>query len=860
MSGPRRLPHGLLVRSFVTALLLGEVGCSHAPRPLSRQAIEAIAEAAPLADSCRFAAGRRDYAASLRAASLRFERVGAVLPPDHPALLGPLLEIGAAHRRCGNLGLAEHYLRTAANLARRARGSEPSERAGVLHELGLVCKDTGRPEEARRMFDAALHAAGGGSRARDSLAAAICESIGNWEIRFGSADRAIAWSRRSLALSRNCGPLVRADALTWLGFALLRSGRHDEAARYLREALGLLDRSGADQPSARSTLDLLAMTIGPEGSLDEVENLLDRSTRLADQEAGRQPPGFGLSRAHPSILRGLAEVHLLRGRTEQAWETTQVWAGWVTDALMMKPRESDSASEPDTAMTALVELDALLDRPEAPGTAPDAQRLSWLVEAAALEARWLQGRRVDHVRSPRHPPVLAELQATLGPDEALIGWLDAHWDDDARHGGRHTAWGYVVRHDGAVHWVRLAQRNREQDYLEWCAPLRDYARDLQSAASWPLRAPPDPLLDSLAAQVGARIFWPLLPHLDGVRRLVAVYEVLGRMVPLESLRLPDGRTLADRYPIVYTPSARTFVTLRARARTSRRPERPTALVIGDPEFRRNGGGAKATVADTAVDWNDVHLSVLDPTLLRSVLSGRSDPSQLPRLPQARREARAVAAAFDRATLLVGAAASAPEIDALRRSGRLARFDVVHLATHALVDEVYPERSAIALAPGDGGGASGGLVRAGEMFDDWRLDAGLVTLSSCQTADGGFTWGAQPLGLAQTLLRAGAGGLLLSLWKVDDLATGLLMQRFYALMEGKSPDGTRRPLPAAEALRRARLSVRDFATPEGLHPFAHPAYWAGFVLIGDPGPRVTGNATDGRPSRRRDHASLENQSQ
>ena len=148
---------------------------------------------------------------------------------------------------------------------------------------------------------------------------------------------------------------------------------------------------------------------------------------------------------------------------------------------------------------------------------------------------------------------------------------------------------------------------------------------------------------------------------------------------------------------------------------------------------------------------------------------------------------------------------------------------------------------------------------------WQLDADLVTLSACQTALGPQGGGEGLLGFSQVLLGKGARSLLLSLWKVDDTATALLMTRFYQNLLGKR-DGLKEPLPKAEALREAKTWLRSLPRaqaeelagrlargsvraaeepkgpaipaavpmlPAGHAPFAHPRYWAAFILIGDP---------------------------
>jgi CHAT domain-containing protein len=100
--------------------------------------------------------------------------------------------------------------------------------------------------------------------------------------------------------------------------------------------------------------------------------------------------------------------------------------------------------------------------------------------------------------------------------------------------------------------------------------------------------------------------------------------------------------------------------------------------------------------------------------------------------------------------------------------------------------------------------------------------------------------------------SGARSACLSLWKVDDTATALLMQRFYQNLLG-SRAGLAQPLPKAEALAEAKAWLRtqsaadDPATRSEPRPsrkapspsrpavtrFDHPYYWAGFILIGDP---------------------------
>src|SRR5262249_20233132 len=124
-----------------------------------------------------------------------------------------------------------------------------------------------------------------------------------------------------------------------------------------------------------------------------------------------------------------------------------------------------------------------------------------------------------------------------------------------------------------------------------------------------------------------------------------------------------------------------------------------------------------------------------------------------------------------------------------------------------------------------------------------------------------------VGFTQALLMSGARSVCLSMWQVDDTATALLMQRFYANMLGRRP-GLRSSMPKSEALREAKDWLRTLRRAEALaltvamsggivrgkgaqagqraqvagaipaggdsdRPYASPHYWAAFVLVGDP---------------------------
>src|SRR5262249_26051104 len=155
---------------------------------------------------------------------------------------------------------------------------------------------------------------------------------------------------------------------------------------------------------------------------------------------------------------------------------------------------------------------------------------------------------------------------------------------------------------------------------------------------------------------------------------------------------------------------------------------------------------------------------------------------------------------------------------LARSGKLKGYRYLHFAAHGRDDPRSAYRTALILAPDPDRSAdpsvfeSDGEITAEEIARTWDLDADLVVLSACETALGRQAGGEGFLGFAQPLLARGARGLVLSLWRVDDRATALLMARFYQNLLGKRP-GLETPLPKAEALAEAKRWLRGLTAEE-----------------------------------------------
>jgi CHAT domain-containing protein len=442
---------------------------------------------------------------------------------------------------------------------------------------------------------------------------------------------------------------------------------------------------------------------------------------------------------------------------------------------------------------------------------------------------------------------LARVQKALGKQTALLGWLVMETKP-----GESAYWGYVIRGSGPARWARLgipSQGGEETSLLE---TPRAFREELVTTAGWRSRVTSVDAITEDAAALWAGWLAPLEPYLEGAKNLVVIPSGPMLGVPVEALVDSAGNYLEDRWAISYAPSATILTWLREKA--AERPGGPihAALLVGDPPFSDDQLAVMEGMEEDHPELSPASTAEEFPaqaSLFRSALAGDGAAlAALPRLPKTREETERIASLMPEATILLGPEASEQELVDLAEGEALARFDVIHLATHALVDDERPECSALVLSRANlpepleaamaGTRIFDGLLTVNEVVREWRLDADLVTLSGCRTALGKEASGEGYVGLAYAFLQAGARSLLVSLWRVEDEATCLLMGRFYENLTGhygvERGGRSAKPMPKTEALQEAKHWLRTYTDGEGQQPFRHPVYWSGFVLIGDPG--------------------------
>lgn len=186
------------------------------------------------------------------------------------------------------------------------------------------------------------------------------------------------------------------------------------------------------------------------------------------------------------------------------------------------------------------------------------------------------------------------------------------------------------------------------------------------------------------------------------------------------------------------------------------------------------------------------------------------------LPNSKREIESIAAYFPEKSF----SGSMATLENFRSYA--SAYSMIHLATHALVNNAVPEYSFLAFAPQRD---RENLLYIRDLYD-MKIPADLVTLSACETGVGKLQDGEGMISLSHAFFYSGAKSLINTLWNINDNSATAIMEDFYKnLSKGRSKD---------EALRNAKLG---FITRHKEDKLSHPYYWSAFVVSGNTAPVV-----------------------
>ncbi|MEM1202574.1 MAG: CHAT domain-containing tetratricopeptide repeat protein [Acidobacteriota bacterium] len=712
-----------------------------------------------------------------------------------------LLGIGTT---LGNMGAWERAVEPL-RLARERFGAaeDPAGQALALLRWSELLAAQGRTDQAEEALEQAaeLYKKLGdplGLARVDGARSVLATRVGDWP-------GAVRWGRRSVDVLAGADAL---RALTGLAYGLHQLGELDEALELYGRIIHLAWPVG-DQRKVNfaycNRADVAWRLGHPKPALDDLRRAVDGFETMWSKVPGTpEERAAFLARdvaAYDRLVRFLADSDDSRS----AFAVGERFRARSLLQMLDEPSRDAAAGDPQLRARErriLADLGrARLELEDGDGADQRVRRLEIQLRQVHAELRRADPRYAELV-APQ-PPGVEEVQAGLEPGEVLL----TYWLTEERI----LVWilGADFYRFAQVPVTRAEVEAQVAAYLE---PLRS-PRRAEDAALFRREAEHLEigrtlhrwLVASLPAEARGADRWIVVP--DGALHHLPIEALPSGCDDVEDDPRLFGAYAGCRYlgldrAVVYAPSAGTLLALRARerSRTHVAPGDPPALLAMTPSSPEEAPGAAQT----------------NPWHLRS----NRDP-----LVHASDEVRRVSRWFPGGQALIGDPATEARLKAELTRPADRPYRLVHLATHGLVRDDLPMSSGLLLGAGP---EDDGLLQASEVLG-LDLQSDLVTLSGCRTGRGELTRGEGILGLTRAFLYAGASGLVVSLWDVDDQTTPLLMDAFYRhLAAGDAP---------SVALRRARTELFEAEGEAKLvfrtRPvsYAHPRFWSSFVLVG-----------------------------
>ena len=617
-----------------------------------------------------------------------------------------------------------------------------------------------------------------------------------------------------------------------------KQGRYGEAAPLYDRSLAITTTAlGPEHPEVAISLNNLA---GLHRSHGEPELALDFSRRAAairrhrairtgsahsDGRLAEQAAGRFVFQWHVVDALALAENYPQQREqlVAEAFESGQL--AHATSVGTAISRMAARFAAGDDAIATLVrqrqdaaayweKLDkALLDAASRPPEQRDAERETNLRAELVAVSEGLQAidrrlredfPRFAELTTPA-PIRLTDLQELLAEDEALVTY----------HLWSGTSFVFTIRHNSAaVHRVDLGEKAIAEAVTDLRAGLDPAG--IRTLADIP------PFDRTTAFKLYQRLFAPIDGTLSGVRHVFVVPDGALQSLPLGVLvtEQPQGHFsdfsgyrqvpwLAKKYAMSVLPSVSSIRALRVFAERTR-ANKPF-FGIGDPQLEgATGSGRGIELASLFTSRG-----IADVESVRQIAS----------LPDTADELQAMAQTLGAkdSDLLLGAEATETRL----KQATLNDHRVIAFATHGLVAgdlEGLAEPALVLTPPSQGSELDDGLLTASEVAK-LSLNADWVILSACNTAAADGTPGAEGLsGLAKAFFYAGSRTLLVSHWPVaSDVAVEITTRM---LAEAVKPG-----IGRAEAHRRAVLATMN---DERKPYYAHPMFWAPFVVVGEGG--------------------------
>ncbi|RKH00990.1 CHAT domain-containing protein [Corallococcus sp. CA053C] len=766
----------------------------------------------------------------------------AALGKKHPDVAESLNSLANLYQEQGVYDRAEPLYVRAIALQEADPDGNPADLAASLNNLASLYLARGMHRRAEPLYVRALALWEETLGDRHPHVAALLNNLATLYRDQGQYARAEPLYARALVLwEESLGknhPDV-AGLLSNLATLHQQQGRYARAEPLYERALAIREAVlGKDHPGLAASLNNLASLRLAQHRLDAAVPLLTRAFTVSEQRLRKEALDFSEARLASFLQLLRADEERLYALLRAHPESADVRRLALSAALLLKGRSVEETADISRAVyrslgaeergtfeqlrslrTQLASL--TLQGPGVLQLAAYRQRLQSLVtQGDALEADL--ARRSAPLRAlsalPSPADIVDRVAASLPGDGALVEFIT--YEDRPLVPTR----GAPAPQLRCLALVLLPDASIRTLDLGPAGPIEAAASRMRDAL-----ARRDATFQAESEALYRIAFQPLLPLLGEAHRLFISPDGQLALVPFAALH--DGHQfLVDTHDFTYLTSGKDLL-----PRQQRSLPASSVVVLADPAFN----ATPAAAVKAAPAWPERSVS---PGLAAQV----SRDWNLVPLPGSRQEAEAIQRLIPQAQLFLGPEATRERLLHMPTPG------ILHLATHGffLEDAVAPERSravakfgalgedplaqpppdpllrsgllfagANAQKPRAAPTSASALVTALELagLDLWGTQ--LVVLSACDTGRGDIRRGQGVYGLRRAFLVAGAETVVMSLWKVDDTATRVLMETYYRhLLAGLGP---------ATALREAMREVRS------AHP--HPHYWAPFIAMGRDAP-------------------------
>jgi CHAT domain-containing protein/tetratricopeptide (TPR) repeat protein len=663
--------------------------------------------------------------------------------------------------------------------------------AGSLNNIGLVHHSQGNYTEALEQYQKGL-------KIKEEIGdksgiASTLNNIGNAYQLQGNYTEALEQHRKSLKIREEIGNKAGiADSLTNIGETHYLQGNYTEALQFAERAADLAKQVGRREAlwEAYTTAGRAYFTLNQLGqarpALDQAITVIET---LRFQVAGGEQERQRFFESKISPYHAMVELLIAQNNPGEALSYAErararvlldvLSSGRVSVTKAMTGLEIEQERKLKSRLVALnTQIYWEQQREQA-----DQNRLSQLdsqLQAARLDFEDFETNLyISHPElKPQRgeaPVIKAEELAALLPDS------------------RSALLEYVVTDDHTYLFaITKAAGKAGVEVRVYALPIKraDLTKQIESfrerlaGRELGIRAP--------AGRLYQLLLKPAEAQLQGKTNLIIVPDDKLWELPFQGLIAGDDRYVIETSAVSSSPSLTVLREMKAQRNKHWVNEASlTLLALGNPAIGRG-------------------------TLERAALSLRG--AKLVPLPTAEQEVKALGPLYGAAhsKIYIG-----PEAREDRVKTEAGQADVLHFATHGILNDAEPMYSHLVLARGDKN--EDGLLEAWELM---RLDlkARLAVLSACETARGRFGAGEGVIGLTWAMFVAGVPTTLVSQWKVESASTRDLMINFHRQL--KTPSAAAGATVMAEAWRQAALKLMK--NPATSHPF----YWAGFVLVGD----------------------------